>query len=206
MLTVLDGWLRLLHPICPFITETLFQELHGPDARLVTSDWTGSYADDEQAVSRMNRVMEIVTSIRSIRGEMNVSPGKKIVAQIAASDAVRSELESQQKVLMSLARLESLEWLPEGSEVEGAAVAPLADVTAYLPLAGLVDVAEELARIEKNIAKAEKDVASLEGRLSNQKFVDSAPEAVVAKVRTDLDENRAKLEELKVAEAKLKAL
>lgn len=206
MLTVLDGWLRLLHPICPFITETLFQELHGPNARLVTSDWTGAYADDEQAVSRMNRVMEVVTAIRSIRGEMNVSPGRKIMAQIAASDAVRAELEPRQKVLMSLARLESLEWLPEGAEVEGAAVAPLADAIVFLPLAGLVDVAEELARIGKNLAKAEKDVASLEGRLSNQKFVDSAPEAVVAKVRADLDGNRTKLEELEAARERLQAL
>ncbi|MDX8403785.1 MAG: valine--tRNA ligase [Mariprofundaceae bacterium] len=206
MLTVLDGWLRLLHPICPFITETLFQELHGPDARLVTSNWTGAYTDDEKAVSRMNRVMEVVSAIRSIRGEMNVSPGKKIIAQIAASDVVRSELESQQKTLMSLARLESLEWLPEGSEVEGAAVAPLADVTVFLPLAGLVDVAEELTRIEKNMVKAEKDVASLQGRLSNSKFVDSAPETVVAKVRSDLEENKAKLEELEAAKARIENL
>ncbi len=206
MLTALDGWLRLLHPICPFITEALFQELHGPDERLVSSDWVGSYASDDQAVLRMNRAMEVVSAIRSIRGEMNVSPGKKIVAQVAAPDVVRSELETQQKVLMSLARLESLEWLPEEVEVEGAAVAPLADVTVYLPLAGLVDVAEELARIEKNIARAEKDVGNLEGRLSNPKFVDSAPEAVVAKVRTDLDENRAKLEELKAAKARLEEI
>jgi valyl-tRNA synthetase len=206
MLTALDGWLRLLHPICPFITEALFQELHGPDERLVTSDWVGSYGSDDQAVSRMNRVMEVVSSVRSIRGEMNVSPGKKIVAQIAAPDGVRAELETQQRTLMSLARLETLEWLPEGAEVEGAAVAPLADATVYLPLAGLVDVAEELARIEKNLARAEKDVASLEGRLSNQKFVDSAPEAVVAKVRADLDENRAKYEELKASKERLKNL
>jgi len=206
MLTALDGWLRLLHPICPFITETLFQELHGPDARLVTADWTGSYVSDEKAVARMNRVMEVVTAIRSIRGEMNVSPAKKIVAKIAASDAVRSELECEQRVLMSLARLESLDWLPEDANVDGAAVAPLSGATVFLPLKGLVDVAEELSRIEKNVAKVEKDVAGLEGRLSNQKFVDSAPEAVVAKVRSDLDENRAKLEELKGAEARLKAL
>jgi len=206
MLTALDGWLRLLHPICPFITEALFQELHGPDERLVISDWIGSYGSDDQAVSRMNRVMEVVSAIRSIRGEMNVSPGKKIMAQIAAPDVVRTELEAQQRTLMSLARLESLEWLPEGAEVEGAAVAPMADATVFLPLAGLVDVAEELARIEKNLARAEKDVASLEGRLSNQKFVDSAPEAVVAKVRTDLDENRARLEELKAARGRLQAL
>ncbi len=206
MLTVLDGWLRLLHPICPFITETLFQELHGPDARLVTAEWTASYATDEQAVSRMNRVMEVVSAIRSIRGEMNVSPGKKIVAQIAASAAVRAELESQQKILMSLARLESLVWLSEESDVEGAAVAPLADARVFLPLAGLVNVAEELARIEKNLARVGKDVAKLEGRLSNPKFVDSAPEAVVAKVRSDLDENKAKFKELKAAEERLKAL
>jgi len=206
MLTVLDGWLRLLHPICPFITETLFQELHGPDARLVTADWTGSYLADEQAVSRMNRIMDVVSAIRSIRGEMNVSPGKKIVAQIAVSDAVRAELEVQQKALMSLARLESLEWLSEGSDIEGAAVAPLADVTVFLPLAGLVDVAEELARIEKNLMKIEKDIVSLQGRLSNSKFVDSAPEAVVTKVRTDLDENQSKRVELKAARERLKVL
>jgi valyl-tRNA synthetase len=206
MLTALDGWLRLLHPICPFITETLFQELHGPDERLVSSDWVGSYASDNQAVSRMNRVMEMVSAIRSIRGEMNVSPGKKVVAQIAAPDAVRAELETQQQIVISLARLESLEWLPEGAEVEGAAVAPLVDATLYLPLAGLVDVAEELARIEKNIARVEKDVASLQGRLSNPKFVDSAPEAVVAKVRADLDENGAKLEELEAARERLQGL
>jgi valyl-tRNA synthetase len=150
--------------------------------------------------------MEVVTAIRSIRGEMNVSPAKKIVARIAASEAVRAELESQQRELMSLARLESLEWLPEDANVDGAAVAPLFGATVFLPLKGLVDVAEELSRIEKNVAKVEKDVAGLEGRLSNQKFVDSAPEAVVAKVRSDLDENRAKLEELKAAEARLKAL
>ncbi|MCF7822488.1 MAG: class I tRNA ligase family protein, partial [Mariprofundaceae bacterium] len=206
MLTALDGWLRLLHPICPFITEALFQELHGPEERLVTADWIGTYAGDAEAVSRMNRVMDVVTAIRSIRGEMNVSPGKKIVARIAASTSVQEELKSQQKTLMSLARLESLEWLAEGTEVEGAAVAPMADATVFLPLAGLVDVAEELARIEKNLARAEKDVASLEGRLSNPKFAGSAPEAVVAKVRTDLDENRAKLEELKASKARLEAL
>ena len=206
MLTALDGWLRLLHPICPFITETLFQELHGPDARLVSADWIDSYASDDQAVSRMNRVMDVVTAVRSIRGEMNVSPARKIVARIAASGTARAELECEQKVLMSLARLESLEWLPEDANVDGAAVAPLFGATVYLPLKGLVDVAEELSRIEKSVAKVEKDVAGLEGRLSNPKFVASAPENVVARVRSDLEENRARLGELKAAEARLRKL
>jgi len=206
MLTTLDGWLRLLHPICPFITETLFQELHGNEARLVSADWVGDYASDDQAVSRMNRVMDVVSAIRSIRGEMNVAPGKRIEAQIAADDAVKAELASQEKVLMSLAKLESLEWLASDAEVESAAVAPLADARVFLPLAGLVNVAEELARIEKNLLRAEADVIKLKARLSNPKFVDSAPEAVVAKVRGELDEHKAKYEELLVAQTKLKAL
>ncbi|MDQ6954326.1 MAG: valine--tRNA ligase [Mariprofundaceae bacterium] len=210
MLTVLDGWLRLLHPICPFITETLFQELHGKDARLVTDDWNIGYADanvdHDEASSRMHRVMDLVNAIRSIRGEMNVSPGKKIEAHIAVSEVVRSELEGQQRVLMSLAKLESLTWLPADAEVEKAAVAPLADAKVFLPLAGLVNVDEELARIEKNITKTTKDVDGLKGRLSNPKFVDSAPKAIVAKVRDDLAAGERKLSELEIAQSKLQSL
>lgn len=206
MLTALDGWLKLLHPICPFITETLYQELHGEDARLVSSDWVDSYPVDAQAVSRMNRVMDVVSAIRSVRGEMNVAPGKKISAKIACSEQVRADLESQQDMLMNLARLEELVWLPQDADVEGAAVAPLESSTVFLPLAGLVDVAEELTRIEKNLKRAESDVSKLEGRLNNPKFVDSAPEAVVVKVRDELVQAQAKMEELKAAQARLQAL
>jgi len=206
MLTVLDGWLRLLHPICPFITETLFQELHGEDARLVTDDWHMTYSANAEASQRMQRVMDMVNSIRSIRGEMNVAPGKKIEAHIAVSEAIHAELEPQQRVLMSLAKLETLTWLPANAEVEQAAVAPLADSKIFLPLAGLVNVAEELSRIEKNIAKTSKDVAGLKARLSNPKFVASAPEAVVNKVRDDLAEGEAKLAELNTAQTKLQSL
>jgi len=210
MLTVLDGWLRLLHPICPFVTETLFQELHGKDARLLTDDWNMVYAETDAANAgasqRMQRVMDMVNAIRSIRGEMNVSPSKKVEAHIAVSDAIRSELEPQQRVLMSLAKLESLTWIAMDAEVEQAAVAPMADVKIFLPLAGLVNVAEELARIEKNIAKISKDVGGLQGRLSNAKFVDSAPAAVVAKVRADLTDGKSTLAELEIAQKKLQAL
>ena len=206
MLTALDGWLRLLHPICPFITETLFQELHGVDARLVTDSWTQSYATDEQAVNRMNRVMEVVSAIRSVRGEMNVNPGKRIEAVIACSAEIRSDLQTQQKLLMSLAKLESVGWQDADTEVDGAAVAPLAEAKVYLPLAGLIDVAEEMARLKKNIAKLDKDIGMREGKLANPRFRDNAPDDVVAKVQTELDEAKAKREEMEAGIKRLASL
>jgi len=206
MLTALDGWLRLLHPICPFITEQIFQELHGENARLVTDKWQTEYANDDEASSRMQRIMDIVNAIRSIRGEMNVSPGKKIEAHFAVSDALKAELEPHEKLLQSLAKLESIVWVDADAEVENAALAPLAELKIFLPLAGLVNVAEELARVSKNMGKIEKEMGGLSGRLNNEKFVASAPEAVVTKARADLAELEAKLNELEASKTKLEAL
>jgi len=206
MLTALDGWLRLLHPICPFITESLFQELHGADARLVTDEWNTDFATDEAATARMNRIMDIVNAIRSVRGEMNVSPGKKVDAHFAVSAELKAELEPQAKVLASLAKLESITWVDADAEVENAAVAPLTELKIFLPLAGLVNIAEELARVSKNIEKIGKEMGGLSGRLNNKKFVDSAPEAVVTKARADLAGLEAKLAELEASKTKLEAL
>lgn len=206
MLTALDGWLRLLHPIAPFITESIFQELHGEDARLVTDEWRTEFAADEAATARMQRIMDIVNAIRSIRGEMNVSPGKKVEAHFAVSDALKAELEPQAKVLASLAKLESITWVAADAEVENAAIAPLSELKIFLPLAGLVNVAEELTRVAKNMEKIQKEMGGLSGRLNNVKFVDSAPEAVVTKARADLAELEAKLAELEASKVKLEAL
>jgi len=206
MLTALDGWLRLLHPICPFITEQIFQELHGDDARLVTDAWHTDYFTDADAVSNMQRIMDIVNAIRSIRGEMNVSPGKKIEAHFAVSDDLKAALAPQEKLLMSLAKLESIVWLDADAEVENAALAPLSELKIFLPLAGLVNVAEELTRVAKNMEKIEKEMGGLKGRLNNEKFVASAPEAVVTKARADLAGLEAKLTELENAKAKLETL
>ncbi len=207
MLTALEGWLRLLHPICPFITETLWQTLHGPDARLITDHWHQIRGDhDQKSVSRMRKMIEVVSAIRSIRGEMNVNPGKRIAASIASNAVERAELQTQQGLMMNLSRLETLEWLDEGAEMEAAAVAPLVSSRVYLPLAGLVDVGEELARLEKNMTRLDKDIAKGEMKLGNSKFRNNAPADVVAKVQTELDEARAKHAEMQAAVQRLKAI
>ena len=209
MLTALDGWLRLLHPFCPFISEVLWQELHGEDARLVTSGWKHAQEQDEvssDAARRMRRVWEVVSAIRSIRGEMDVKPGLRIAASVACALDVRADLEVQADLVKSLARLGSLDWLAAGEEMQGAAVAPLNDATVYLPLAGLVDVGEELARLAKQQAKLDKEVAKLEAKLGNPKFVENAPAAIVAKVEKELDDFRAKYTEIEAAIERLKSI
>jgi len=207
MLTALEGWLKLLHPICPYITETLWQSLHGADARLITADWHRTRDDhDADATRRMDKVIDVVSAIRSIRGEMNVNPGKRIAAVIACGEAVRADLEAQQQLMMSLAKLESLGWLDADAKVDGAAVAPLADATVYLPLTGLVDVEEELARLQKNMARLDKDIAMREGKLRNPKFRNNAPEAVVAKVTAELEEAKAKRGEMEAGMERLRRL
>lgn len=195
MLTVLDTWLRLLHPICPFITETLFRQLHGDDAMLVTASWPKVIAC-EAASTQISILMDLVSSIRSLRGEMNVAPGKKITVLIAANDDVRHYLESQQPILMSLARIESLQWLDADAQVEDAAVAPLNACTAWLPLSGLVNVTEELVRIEKNLIKLQKIREKFEAKLGNERFLKNAPEEVVQKVQAELQETQEKMKEL----------
>jgi len=207
MLTAMDGWLRLLHPICPFITETLWQELHGPDARLVSAAaYAGVSGRDDAVMQGMRRIIDIVSAIRSIRGEMNVPPGKRVPAMIACDDAVHQALQKQQSLLQNLARLQSVEWLAADADVEGVAVAPLADCKVYLPLKGLVDVAEEVARLEKNMARLQRDIDKLEKKLGNPKFCANAPEAVVAGVREELTGLQARYREMQQNIARLQAL
>jgi valyl-tRNA synthetase len=209
MLTALDGWLRLLHPICPFISEALWQTLHGESARLVSSNWPGgdwNGAAFAEAGSSMRHVMNVVSGIRSIRGEMNISPARQISASVACDAALQGVLAAHQDTICALARLEKLDWLARDAELAGAAVAPLAEATVYVPLAGLVDVAEELSRLDKAYAKLDKEVAKLAGRLSNPKYRENAPAEVVATAEQELDALRARQAEIQAAMQRLNAL
>ncbi|OIQ03995.1 MAG: valine--tRNA ligase [Zetaproteobacteria bacterium CG06_land_8_20_14_3_00_59_53] len=209
MLTALDGWLRLLHPICPFISEALWQTLHGESARLVSSTWVaGSWNSPEfaSAAGSMRHVMQVVSGIRSIRGEMNISPARKLAASVACDAVLQADLAAHEDTIRALARLESLAWLPRDTELEGAAVAPLDGATVYVPLAGLVDVEEELARLDKAQAKLAKEIDKMAGRLSNPKYRDNAPAEVVEKAELELDGLRTRQGEIEAAIQRMHAL
>ena len=214
MVTALDAWLRLLHPFCPHISEALWQSLHGRAAEdggemLVTAAWPEPRWNDAaytEAAARTRRAMDVVSAIRSIRGEMNIAPGRRIAAAIACDEGLRAVLEPQAALVMTLARLARLDWLDADAEPEGAAVAPLGDANVYVPLAGLVDVRAELARLGKNRARLEKDIAKLEGRLANPQYRANAPEAVVRKAEAELADLRARLDEVEAAIGRMEAL
>jgi len=209
MLTAMDGWLRLLHPFCPFISEALWQELYGEDASLISSDWKLAVEQSEESQSsarRMRRVWEVVSAIRSIRGEMDVKPGRRIDAVVACDASTRADLDRQSDLIRSLARLERISWLEQGEEVQGAAIAPLTDAIVYLPLAGLVDVEEELARLSRRRSKMDREIARLETKLGNPKFRENAPAGIVAKVENELDDFRSKHAEIEAAIERLKGI
>ncbi|MDQ6963733.1 MAG: valine--tRNA ligase [Mariprofundales bacterium] len=199
MLTALDGWLRLLHPLCPFITETLWRQLHGGERLLVTAEWMPHLCVDGAAAARIEQMMEVVSAIRSIRGEMGVAPGRAVAITVAATDEVRLHLQGCQTLMHSLARLESVEWVDSEAEIESAAVAPLGFAKVMIPIAGLVDVQEELARLDKALVKINRDVERMEVKLANPKFCANAPPDIVSRVKQELQEAVAKRSEIVAA-------
>ncbi|MBW6512392.1 MAG: valine--tRNA ligase [Desulfuromonadaceae bacterium] len=199
--TVLEQLLRLLHPVMPFITEEIWQTLPGerPCASIMQAGYPqgDDFPIDAAGEKRMEIVMGVVKAIRNIRGEMDVPPGKQIVAILDCKTAeVAAIINENAAYLTPLARVGELTCGVAVARPEKAATQVVGDVEVLLPLAGLVDVAEEIKRLEKEISKVQKDVDLFSKKLSNEKFVANAPAEV-------LDKDRSKL---LAAEEKLKIL
>jgi valyl-tRNA synthetase len=210
LLHVLDQALRLLHPIMPFITEEIWQELkvklNLPYDSIMIADYP-EYDENlvnEKALEDMQWLQASILAIRQIRGEMNISPRKPlsiILENMSAKDS--SILESNSELLKSLVHLEDIQILAAGESAPESAVALVGDMKINIPLAGLIDVEAEVARIKKLIDTANKEISRSSGKLKNERFVNSAPVAVVNKEKTTLAENQHKLEELLAQLAKL---
>jgi len=192
----IDQCLILLHPIMPFVTEELWGER---EKMLIHADWPtyGGEPVDVAASREMNWVIGLIEGIRSARAQVHVPAGLKIPMICQSLDSAgREALERNRAPIFRLARIGSLTdsaELPEGSitiAVEGGVFA--------LPLADVIDIGEERARLEKSLLKIGKELGGLRGRLSNPKFVESAPGEVV-------EETRAHLAAREEEETKLKA-
>ncbi|WP_397543537.1 valine--tRNA ligase [Roseovarius salis] len=207
MAWVIDQCLILLHPIMPFITEELWGTLGERDKMLIHADWP-AYGDeliDEAADREMNWVIALIESIRSARAQVHVPAGLDIPVLVTELDeAGQRAWERNEMMIKRLARIDSLtraETLPKGCitvAVEGGNFG--------LPLADVIDVAEEQARLEKTLGKLEKELGSLRGRLNNPKFVESAPEDVVEEARENLRAREEEETKLRAALARLAEL
>ena len=177
---VLDQTLRLLHPFMPFITEEIWQSLPQRQTALIVAQWPVAseelnFATEE---AHMESVMNAIRAIRNRRAEMNVPPSKKATLYVlTAAPQVFAQGAGFIQRLAYADKVELLEKEPEN--LNGLVTCATADAKLYIPMGQLVDIAKEQERIGKELEKARKNLASLNGKLSNENFISRAPEAVV---------------------------
>ncbi len=213
LVNVLEAMLRLAHPLMPFITEEVWQrvaplaDIDADTIMLQPYPVVDTQAIDPAAEVEMAWVMRFILGIRRIKGEMNIAPGKRVPVLLAnASEEDQSWAERHRAYLDFLAKTESIEILATGEAGPESATALVGDMRILIPLAGLIDKDAELARLDKEIGRLEKDIARTEGKLSNPKFIDKAPEAVVQKERDKLEDAHKALENLKTQRERIHAL
>jgi len=202
---VLDQCLILLHPIMPFITEELWQLADNRAKMLVHADWpayTAADLVDADADREMNWVIDLIDNVRSARAQVHVPAGAKVPLLVTGLDAKgQSAWDNNHVLIQRLARIESLAHV--GDFPKGCVTIPMAGGTFGIPLADLIDVAEEIARLEKTMQKLGKELGGLRGRLNNPKFVASAPDEVVAEAKANLALRENEESQLKAAIARL---
>ena len=189
---VLDGVLRLLHPIMPFITEALWQRLPAAAGAekgesLVRGPWPSARSVDADAEVRMNALIELISAVRTLRSENNVPAGSTVRVQITnMPDVLADALRVESRALRRLARVEdvAVNGTPGGMGVH-AVLKSGADV--FLPLAGLIDVEQERQRLTKELDRISGQIRATEARLGSEQFAARAPAEIVAKEREKLE-------------------
>ena len=207
LINVLESLLRLMHPIMPFITDTIWQRVvplsalkieDGASIMVQPFPEVDSAKQDDTVLADIEWVKKFIVGIRNIRGEMDISPNKPLNAllkNVSDSDALR--LDAAKGFLDKLSKLESVTILTKDDTAPASATALVGEMEILIPMAGLIDKDAELARITKAMEKVEKDVSRTRGKLGNEKFVSNAPEAVIEKERAKLDEGEKALAKLK---------
>ncbi|MET9917114.1 valine--tRNA ligase [Streptomyces sp. NPDC059605] len=192
---VLDVMLRLLHPVVPFVTETLWTALTGRES-VVIADWPkDSGFRDDAAEQEIELVQQVVTEVRRFRSDQGLQPGQKVPAELTLDGTA---LAPHEAAIRQLLRLQ-----PAGEGFHATASLPVAGATVALDLSGTIDVEAERKRLTKDLGAAEKEKAQALGKLSNEAFLGKAPDNVVDKIRGRLAKAEADIERISGQLAKL---
>ncbi|MDE9495089.1 valine--tRNA ligase [Xenorhabdus bovienii] len=213
LIEVLEGLLRLAHPIIPFITETIWQRVKvvkGINADTIMLQPFPEFDQtkvDELALNDLEWIKEAIIAVRNIRAEMNIAPSKplEVLLRDANADAQRRVAENL-NFIQAMGRLTSVTVLAAGEEAPVSVTKLINGTEILIPMAGLIDKDVELARLDKEIEKLDKEISAIETKLSNDGFVSRAPEAVVAKERERLAINHAAKEKLLAQKETIAAL
>lgn len=214
LITVLEKTLRLAHPVIPYITETIWQSIKplvdGVEGETIMLQALPQYNPEnfnQQALDDIEWVKAFITSIRNLRAEYDINPGKPLSVMLkVASEEDAARVEANKPVLISLAKLESVRVIESNEVTPACATALVGKSELMIPMAGLIDKQAELERLAKEIAKTEGEIKRIEGKLSNQGFVAKAPEAVVAVERDKLNSYQETLVKLIEQKATISAL
>lgn len=193
---VLEQALRLMHPVMPYITEQLWQQLPGDrGASIMIAPWpTVGEAADEQAEEQMALLQDVVTGVRTIRSELNVPPGRQVELIINTPEGGTADLLRElQTDLLALTNGSSVTIGSGLDQPASSGSGVVRDLEIYIPLEGLIDVGAERQRLEKEIAKFEGLLRSLDGKLGNAGFLKKAPPQVVERERARREEYTATL-------------
>ncbi|MEU0303744.1 valine--tRNA ligase [Streptomyces sp. NPDC006175] len=185
---VLDVTLRLLHPVVPFVTETLWTTLTGGES-LVVADWPNdSGFRDQAAEQEIETVQQVVTEVRRFRSDQGLQPGQKVPATLTLDGTA---LAPHEAAIRQLLRLQ-----PAGDGFHATASLPVAGATVALDLSGTIDVAAERKRLSKDLEAAKKEIVQANAKLGNEAFLAKAPDNVVDKIRGRLTKAEADIERI----------
>ncbi len=209
-LTVLDNMLRLLHPFMPFVTEELWHHLPGESGYIMVAPFPEEVDkwDYSNALAEIELLKAVISGIRNIRAELGIHPGKRLtVVFLPHTELASSVITGHDNEIKALARVEDIEIIdvPE-KKPTGAASFIHEQVEVFVPLEGLVDIGQELKKIEKERGKIEKELKKIEGKLANENFLKKAPENIVNKEREKRQALVTKLEKLHNHERMLKEI
>ncbi|MCT2530205.1 valine--tRNA ligase [SAR92 clade bacterium H921] len=217
LVRVLEAVLRLAHPMLPFITEEIWQNIaplagitlnpNGDTIMLQPFPKADQTMIDNDADADIEWVKKVIIGVRNVRGEMNISPAKDLPIYMARGDATaKRRLEENRQFLSKLANLETITWLDDPAQAPLCATALAGDLEILVPMAGLIDVEAELARLDREIDKLGTEATKLSGKLSNPKFADNAPAEVVAKERQKLEDFEGSLSQLQEKRSAIAAM
>jgi valyl-tRNA synthetase len=215
LVNVLEKMQRLMHPFMPYITETIWQRVKplagvtGDTIMLAPFPTYQADQVDATAMADLEWVKQVIVAVRNIRAELNIAPSKPLNALLrGVSYEDRIRLEANQTFFASLAKLETMTILIEGEIAPMSSTQLVGNMELLIPMAGLIDVGAEMARIDKQLEKLGQEISRIEGKLSNEGFVAKAPPAVIDKEReklTGLSRDIDKLNEQKIELAKIEA-
>jgi valyl-tRNA synthetase len=201
---VMHDTLIVLHPFMPFVTEEIWHKMPGTQGSIMKAVFPADgkslpeISTENAAESEMNLLIELISAVRNIRGEMNIPPSINLTASVQTGDSkIKSVIERHREIIINLAKLSAFSINESAARPKSSATAVVGGATLFVPLEGIIDFDKETMRLEKEINKLLKELKAVSKKLENENFLNKAPREVVEQVRakhSGLEEKQQKLQ------------